>query len=63
MAKSEKVFSKRVLAEMSQNPESVQHWYTDHAQLESLLAQLSKKPGVHAVHLSNKDKPAKPQSL
>ncbi|MGH3542572.1 MAG: PPE family protein [Mycobacterium sp.] len=53
---------KRVLAEMSQKPESVQHWHTDQAQLESLLAQLSKKPGIHAVHLSKKGKPAPPQS-
>ncbi len=47
--KSDKL--ERVLAEMSQKPESVQHWHTDQAQLESLLAQLSKKPGIHAVHL------------
>ena len=43
---------KRVLAELSQKPESVQHWHTDEAHLESLVDQLSKKPGVHAVHLS-----------
>jgi hypothetical protein len=43
---------KRVLAELSQKPESVQHWHTDKAHLESLLDQLSKKPGIHAVHLS-----------
>lgn len=48
---------KRVLAELSQKPESVQHWHTDKAHLESLLDQLSKKPGVHAVHLSAKSKP------
>jgi PPE-repeat protein len=42
---------KRALAEMSQKPESVQHWHTDETQLESLLAQLSKKPGLHAVHV------------
>ncbi|OBG41135.1 hypothetical protein A5672_12790 [Mycobacterium alsense] len=48
---------KRVLAELSQQPESVQHWHTDKAHLEGLLDQLSKKPGVHAVHLSNKPKP------
>jgi hypothetical protein len=48
---------KRVLAELSQNPESVQHWHTDKAHLESLLNQLSKKPGVHAVHVSAGDKP------
>jgi PPE-repeat protein len=48
---------KRVLAELSQKPESVQHWHTDKAHLETLLDQLSKKPGIHAVHLSAGDKP------
>ena len=48
---------KRVLAELSQKPESVQHWHTDKAHLEGLLEQLSKKPGVHAVHVSSRDKP------
>jgi PPE-repeat protein len=47
----------RVLAELSQKPESVQHWHTDKANLESLLEALSKKPGVHAVHLSSRNKP------
>jgi PPE-repeat protein len=47
---------KRVLAELSQEPESVQHWHTDKAHLETLLDQLSKKPGIHAVHLSADDK-------
>ena len=48
---------KRVLAELSQKPESVQHWHTDKAHLEALLEQLSAKPGVHAVHVSSRDKP------
>jgi PPE-repeat protein len=48
---------KRVLVELSQKPESVQHWHTDKAHLESLLEQLSTKPGVHAVHVSSRDKP------
>ena len=47
----------RVLADLSQKPESVQHWHTDKANLESLLEALSKKPGVHAVHVSSRDKP------
>lgn len=47
---------KRVLAEMSQTPESVQHWHTDKAHLEALLEQLSTKPGVHAVHVSKRDR-------
>ena len=48
---------KRILADLSQKPESVQHWHTDKAHLENLLDQLSKKPGIHAVHLSAGDKP------
>lgn len=48
---------KHVLAELSQKPESVQHWHTDKANLESLLEVLSKKPGVHAVHVSSRGKP------
>ena len=48
---------KHVLAELSQKPESVQHWHTDIAHLESLLESLSKKPGVHAVHVSSRGKP------
>jgi PPE-repeat protein len=48
---------KRVLAELPQKPESVQHWHTDNAHLDSLLDQLSKKPGIHAVHLSKGNKP------
>jgi PPE-repeat protein len=48
---------KRVLAELSQKPESVQHWHTDKAHLEGLLEQLSTKPGVHAVHVSSRHKP------
>jgi hypothetical protein len=48
---------RRVLAELSQKPESVQHWHTDKAHLEGLLEELSHKPGVHAVHVSARDKP------
>ncbi|QLL07314.1 PPE family protein [Mycobacterium vicinigordonae] len=47
----------RVLAELSAEPESVQHWHTDKANLESLLAQLSGKPGVHAVHVAARHAP------
>lgn len=47
---------KTVLAELQEAPEAVQHWHTDKAHLESLLDQLAKKPGVHAVHLSSTDK-------
>jgi PPE-repeat protein len=53
---------KLALAEVSQKPDSVQHWHTDKEHLESLLDQLSTKPGFHAVHVStgNKPKPTQP---
>lgn len=45
-----------VIAKLQQEPESVQHWNVDKAGLDGLLEKLSKKPGIHAVHVS-KDKP------
>ncbi len=48
---------KRVLADLSEKPESVQHWHTDKAHLEGLLEELSQKPGVHAVHVSSRNTP------
>lgn len=46
---------KKVLAELSAQPESVQHWHTDQSDLESLLARLATQPGIHAVHLNGGD--------
>ncbi|WP_373139521.1 PPE family protein [Mycobacterium marinum] len=43
----------RVVAEMADKPDNVQHWHTDSAGLESLIAKLKKKPGIHAVHLTD----------
>jgi PPE-repeat protein len=43
---------KRLVAQISEKPESVQHHTVDQDGLESLLEQPAKKPGVHAVHLS-----------
>jgi PPE-repeat protein len=43
----------RVVADMANNPESVQHWHTDPDHLDGLLAELRKKPGTHAVHVKN----------
>ena len=43
---------KRLVAQISENPESVQHHRVDQEGLDSLLEQLAKKPGIHAVHLS-----------
>jgi PPE-repeat protein len=42
---------RRLVAQISEKPESVQHHTVDQEGLESLLEQLAKKPGVHAVHL------------
>ncbi|WP_407686706.1 PPE family protein [Mycobacterium sp. HUMS_1102779] len=45
----------RLVAEMAEKPDDVQHWYTESAELESLVAKLRKKPGIHAVHLTDGD--------
>ncbi|MGB3285480.1 PPE family protein [Mycolicibacter algericus] len=41
----------QVLTKLRHQPDSVQHWNTDQAGLDSLLEELSRKPGIHAVHL------------
>ena len=48
---------KRLVAQISEKPESVQHHRVDQEGLDSLLEQLAKKPGIHAVHLSKGNKP------
>jgi PPE-repeat protein len=48
---------KRLVAKISEKPESVQHHNVDQEGLDALLEQLSKKPGIHAVHLKKGDKP------
>jgi PPE-repeat protein len=47
---------KRLVAQISEKPESVQHHTVDQDGLDGLLEQLAKKPGVHAVHLSKSGK-------
>jgi PPE-repeat protein len=47
---------KRLVAQISEKPESVQHHTVDQDGLDSLLEQLSKRPGIHAVHLSKSGK-------
>jgi PPE-repeat protein len=42
----------RLVAQISEKPESVQHHTVDQEGLDTLLEQLAKKPGIHAVHLS-----------
>ena len=43
---------KRMVAQISEKPETVQHHTVDQEGLDSLLEQLAKRPGIHAVHLS-----------
>ena len=43
----------RLVAEMAEKPETVQHWHTDSEHLDGLLAELRKKPGTHAVHVKS----------
>ncbi|MEE2855500.1 MAG: PPE family protein [Actinomycetota bacterium] len=47
-----------VIAKLQKQPEAVQHWNVDKAGLDALLDRLSKKPGIHAVHVSSRDKPS-----
>jgi len=42
---------KRLIAQISEKPETVQHHTVDQDGLDNLLEELAKKPGVHAVHL------------
>lgn len=42
---------KRLVAQISDKPETVQHHNVDQENLDALLEQLAKKPGIHAVHL------------
>jgi len=51
---------KRMVAQISERPDSVQHHTVDQEGLDSLLEQLAKKPGIHAVHLSKGDKTVVP---
>jgi PPE-repeat protein len=54
----------RLVAEMADKPESVQHWHTDPEHLDGLLDKLRLKPGTHAVHVKNgKPKATLPNSL
>lgn len=47
---------KRLVAQISEKPETVQHHAVDQDGLDALLEQLAKKPGIHAVHLKKGDK-------
>jgi PPE-repeat protein len=43
----------KVIAKLQESPEDVQHWNVDEAGLDELVAKLSTKPGIHAVHLTD----------
>ncbi|OBA64308.1 hypothetical protein A5647_02655 [Mycobacterium sp. 1100029.7] len=45
---------KRLVSQISEKPETVQHHDVDQEGLDTLLEQLAKKPGIHAVHLKKK---------
>lgn len=46
----------RIIAQLQEMPDQVQHWNVDEAGLDDLVAKLRTAPGVHAVHVS--DEPA-----
>ena len=43
----------KVIAQLQEQPEQVQHWNVGEAGLDDLVAKLSTKPGIHAVHLTD----------
>ncbi|MEZ0382049.1 PPE family protein [Mycobacterium sp. pW045] len=45
----------QVIAQLQQTPDVVQHWNVDEAGLDDLVAKLSLKPGIHAVHVCAED--------
>ncbi|MGA9492430.1 MAG: PPE family protein [Mycobacterium sp.] len=45
----------KVIAQLQEAPDQVQHWSVDEAGLDELVARLSTKPGIHAVHLTGEN--------
>lgn len=43
----------RIIAQLQEMPDQVQHWNVDEAGLDELVARLRTTPGVHAVHVSD----------
>lgn len=41
----------RIIAQLQEQPDKVQHWSVDEAGLDDLVAKLRTTPGVHAVHV------------
>lgn len=54
--RTEPVKLDRIIAQLQEMPDQVQHWNVDEAGLDDLVAKLRTTPGVHAVHVS--DEPA-----
>ena len=56
----------KVIAQLQEQPDQVQHWTVDEAGLDDLVSRLSTKPGIHAVHVTADEKAtataAKPES-
>lgn len=48
----------RIIAQLQEMPDQVQHWNVDEAGLDDLVAQLRTTPGVHAVHVNDEPTPA-----
>lgn len=47
----------RVIAQLQEQPDRVQHWSVDEAGLDDLVARLRTTPGVHAVHVRDDEDP------
>lgn len=45
----------RIIAQLQEMPDQVQHWNVDEAGLDDLVAKLRTTPGVHAVHVTDGD--------
>ncbi|OBF07536.1 hypothetical protein A5730_11865 [Mycobacterium sp. ACS4054] len=43
----------RIIAQLQEMPDQVQHWNVDEAGLDDLVARLRTTPGVHAVHVTD----------
>lgn len=43
----------RIIAQLQEMPDQVQHWNIDEAGLDDLVARLRTTPGVHAVHVTD----------
>lgn len=48
----------RIIAQLQEQPDKVQHWSVDEAGLDDLVAKLRTTPGVHAVHVLDSEEAA-----